>query len=322
MKKKVSVIIPVYNASDSIEKCILSLENQTYKNIEIIAINDGSIDNSFDILKRLEKKYKNLKIIDKKNEGVSITRNKGIKMATGDYIMFVDNDDYIDIDYIETYIKEVLIFDYDIVIGGYRRENSKKRIIKKQILTDCEFSKYIVLAPWAKLYKKQFLLKNKIEFLSYGIGEDVYFNLLAYSKDPKIKIINSIKYVWYFNDESVSNTKQRGLKKEINIFYLLDKIISFVDLKDDNINYFLERYIVWYLLFSGRQATKYQFKMLYSESREWLSKNKIKQNVKVFNLKGELLKTKVLIMTFRIIEKLNLISLFASIYCKGGRNEK
>ena len=322
MKNKVSIIIPVYNASNSIEKCIDSVESQTYKNIEIIAINDGSTDDSINILRRIESKYENIKVIDKKNEGVSITRNKGIKMATGDYIMFVDNDDYIDSDYIETYIKEILIYDYDIVIGGYRRENNKGKVIKQQYLVDSEWSKYIVLAPWAKLYKRQFLLKNKIEFLSYGIGEDVYFNLLAYSKNPKIKIINSIKYIWYFNDNSVSNTKQKGLKKEIDIFYLLDKIISFVDLEDNNINYFLERYIVWYLLFSGKQATKKQFKALYKESREWLNKNDIKRSVKVFNLKGEFLKIKVLIRVFRIIEKLNLVSLFACIYCKGGRDEK
>lgn len=321
MKNKVSIIIPVYNAADSIEKCISSVENQTYKNIEILAINDGSTDNSINILRKLEKKNNNIIIIDKKNEGVAYTRNLGIKKATGDYIMFIDNDDYIDSDYVEVYVNEILECDYDIVIGGYRRENNEGKIINKQLLIESEWSKYVVLAPWAKLYKRDFLLKNKIEFLSYGIGEDVYFNLLAYSKSPKIKIINSIKYVWYFNNNSVSNTKQRGLKKEINIFFLLDKIVAFVDMNDKNINYFFERYIVWYLLFSGKQASKKQFQKLYNKSRKWLNDNHVKKNVKIFKLKGEVFKIKITVIIFRIVEKLHLINLFALLYCRGDDNE-
>ena len=102
---KVSIIIPVYNSEKYISKCLDSVLNQTYKNIEILVINDGSKDNSIDILREYEKKDDRIVVIDKENEGVAKTRNQGIKKATGDYIMFIDNDDFIDEDYVETYLK-------------------------------------------------------------------------------------------------------------------------------------------------------------------------------------------------------------------------
>ena len=120
--EKVSIIIPVYNAYTVIDKCIQSIINQTYKNIEIILINDGSKDKSIEKLNYYEKKYKNIKIINKKNEGVSKTRNLGIKKATGKYIMFIDNDDYIDNTYVETLLNEIKNSEADCVYSGYRRE--------------------------------------------------------------------------------------------------------------------------------------------------------------------------------------------------------
>lgn len=313
--KKVSVIIPVYNSEKYISKCLDSVLNQTYQNVEIIVINDGSKDNSIKILKEYEKKYKNIILIDKKNEGVSKTRNLGIKTATGDYIMFIDNDDFIDEDYIETYMKNS---DYDIVIGSYKRiDNNNKLLFKYNLNENSRWTKYVVLAPWAKLYKKDFIIKNKIEFIDFKIGEDVYFNLLCYSKTDNIKIINDFKYSWFYNNESVSNTSQRGLNKSVDITVLLDKVIKIIDMDDEYNKYFIERYVYWYLLFSGRNASKKEFINEYNIYIKYLNDHDIKNRVKSVFLKGEPFKIKMVVLIFRIIRKLHLIKLFSSIYCRG-----
>lgn len=313
--KKVSVIIPVYNSEKYISKCLDSVLNQTYQNVEIIVINDGSKDNSIKILKEYEKKYENIILIDKKNEGVSKTRNLGINKATGDYIMFIDNDDFIDEDYIETYMKNS---DYDIVIGSYKRiDNNNKLLFKYNLNENSRWTKYVVLAPWAKLYKKDFIIKNKIEFIDFKIGEDVYFNLLCYSKTDNIKIINDFKYSWFYNNESVSNTSQRGLNKSVDITVLLDKVIKIIDMDDEYNKYFIERYVYWYLLFSGRNASKKEFINEYNKYIKYLNDHDIKNRVKSVFLKGEPFKIKMVVLIFRIIRKLHLIKLFSSIYCRG-----
>lgn len=111
----ISVIIPVYNGEKYIKRCINSLINQTYKNIEIIIINDGSKDNSINIIKEISEKDKRIIIIDKENQGVSIARNAGIEKASGDYIMFVDVDDWVKTNMIEQMYKVIKKENVDIV---------------------------------------------------------------------------------------------------------------------------------------------------------------------------------------------------------------
>ena len=315
--EKVSIIIPVYNAYTVIDKCIQSIINQTYKNIEILLINDGSKDKSIEKLNYYEKKYKNIKIINKKNEGVSKTRNLGIKKATGKSIMFIDNDDYIDNTYVETLLNEIKNSEADCVYSGYRRENSNGKVIKVRKLKDKPWTKYILSAPWAKIYNKEFLIKNNIEFLPYNIGEDVYFTLKLINSNAKIKIIDYIGYIWYYNDESVSNTAQRGLKNEVNILFLLDKINEFSK-KDEYMKYFYNRYCIWYLLFSGRQATKSQFIKEHKKYKEWLVKNNCYRIISPFSFKlsGESFRDRLCVFIIRLIDKLHLMKLFTVLYCK------
>ena len=195
MSPKVSVIVPVYNSEKYIEKCLNSIIEQTYKDFELIVINDGSKDNSLEILEKYKNDFpKVITLINQENIGVSKTRNNAIKMAKGKYVMFIDNDDFIDKDYIETFINEAEKEDYDVVLGGYRRPNEKGEIIKKLKLPQEEWAKFMIFAPWARIYKKEYLLKNDIEFLSVNIGEDVYFNIQAMMISKKIKIIDYIGY--------------------------------------------------------------------------------------------------------------------------------
>lgn len=315
--QKVSVIVPIYNSEKYISKCIDSVLNQSYKNIEILLINDGSKDNSINILREYEKKDKRVVVIDKENEGVSKTRNLGIKKASGDYIMFVDNDDFLEKDCIKHFIEN--IGNNDLIIGGYRRVSDKKTLFEYR-LKDTEWSKYIIMAPWSKLYKKSFLLDNNIEFPSLKIGEDVGFNFHLYTKTNKIKITNYQDYNWYYNSGSVSNTSQKGLNKELSFQSILNYIVSLDGFYSNEYNlYYIKRYIVWYLLFSGRYSSKEKFINEYKDLVEWKKKNNIISKLRPFSrkLKGESFKNRISVFVFNLTEKLHLIKLFASIYCKG-----
>ena len=129
---KVTMIIPVYNAEHYIERCLDSLLKQTYKNLEILVMNDGSTDQSLSIIKRKAEKNKNIRYYNQKNMGVAKTRNKAISLATGKYIMFMDNDDYLDKDYVTTFVEAIQKDNFDIVIGGYRRITENLKIDKKK----------------------------------------------------------------------------------------------------------------------------------------------------------------------------------------------
>lgn len=316
---KVTVVIPVYNSEKYIGRCLDSIINQSFKDIDIFVINDGSRDKSREVVEEYLDKYNNIELINQENMGVAKTRNKAIKIVNTKYIMFMDNDDYIDEDYIETYINKIEETNADIVMGGYRRVNIDKKILFKQQLANTKWSKYIVLAPWAKIYNREFLVENDIEFLDYAIGEDVYFNLVVFAKNPKIEIIDYMGYNWFFNTKSVSNTSQRGLSKDIDIRVVLNKVMAKYDEKDELFKYYLVRYFIWYMLFSGKKSSSKNFLTYYDRCKMWFKENEIKKTISPFSnkLKGESLKNRIIVATFLLIEKLHCIKLFSKIYCKG-----
>lgn len=320
-KPAISVIIPVYNAQDGIKRCVDSLLNQSFKNFEIILLNDGSKDNSLNILKEYELKYSFVRVIDKQNEGVAVTRNKGILLAEGDYTMFMDNDDFVDSDYIETFYQAIHEKKLDLVIGGYKRVNQDNQIIFSQDIQQSEWSKYIIMAPWAKIYRTEFLKTNNLEFFDYGIGEDIIFNLAAYKTTDKIGLLDYKGYNWYYNNQSVSNTSQRGFSPKTDILVLFSKILELGNPSELEV-YYLKRYYVWYLLFSGRTSSNQEFIHQYIRIKEWLKENKLISTISPLSKKvqGERFQTKISLIVFLSLEKLRLVPLFAKIYCKGKKD--
>ena len=318
---KVTIIIPVYNAEKTIEKCISSVLNQTYKNLEILVIDDGSKDNSFEVIKSIDDPR--IKAIKKKNEGVAVTRNKGIKMALGKYIMFIDNDDFIDEDYVETHVNNIK--DNDIVISGYRRPNEEGKIILELKLEDTPYSKMLVFAPWAKLYRKDFLIKNNIQFLDTNIGEDVYFNLYAVLKTDKIKILDYIGYNWFFNSKSVSNTIQKDFR-DLQVFKLLNKCYDklkqekLIEKNYEMVEYFFIRYVSWFLSFSTRRRKYKEISKIYDELFDWLKERfpnyKKNKQIGLSTPKGETKSTRKLVFLFMIFHKIKLGKLLVFLYSR------
>lgn len=326
MNPEVTVIVPVYNSEKYIKKCIESILNQTFKKFELLIINDGSKDNSQKIIEEYQKKDpERIVIVNQENKGVSRTRNEAIKMANGKYLMFIDNDDYIDKDYIETFVNAIKENDLDVVLGGYRRPNEEGKVIKELHLKDEEWSKFMIFAPWAKIYKKEYLINNDITFLPVNIGEDVYFNIQAMFLSEKIKIIDYVGYNWFFNTKSVSNTVQKNIKN-LQVYDLLNKcyyVIKEKKILEKNYEimemYFI-RYIVWVLLFSIKKldykTINEEYKKIFSWLKEKFPNYKKNKLLGLRKPKGEILEVRVIVYIFMTLHKLHLLSPILFIYSK------
>lgn len=326
MKPKVSIIVPVYNSEKYIGKCLDSIFEQTVQDFELIVINDGSKDSSQKKLERYKAEHdEKMILINQENCGVSRTRNNAIKMAKGKYVMFIDNDDFIDKDYIETYLREIEQDDFDVVIGGYRRPNENGKVVKELKLKKEEWSKFMIFAPWAKIFRKEYLTKNNIEFLPVNIGEDVFFNIQAMLISKKIKIIDYIGYNWFFNTGSVSNTTQKNISN-LQVFDLLNScydVITEKNLLQENYEilemYFI-RYIVWFLLFSTKKVQAKIIEDEYDKIFNWLeekfpnySKNKL---LGIKKPKGEILSVRLSVYIFMLFHKIHLGKFLLKVYSK------
>ncbi len=316
--KRISVIIPVYNSEKYLYRCVTSILPQLeYDKDELLIINDGSTDNSLSIVNDLVKQAPVIRCISKPNEGIAKTRNRGIEESSGEYILFVDNDDYLDSDYIQTFYKAISESGMDVVIGGYRRV-TQDRCIFSQKGIESDWYKYMVITPWGRIFRREVLVKYGVRFLDNLIGEDVFFNFSIYNCTGRIRIIPYIGYNWMYNMTSVSNSDHKGLKKQVSDLRLLDKLYE-ISSGTKVFNAFCVKHVIWHLLYSGRSSSSKRFMEEYEESKDWLMRHDIPFSFPVFGrlVKGESLKNRMILGTFLVISKLRLMRLFSNIYCKG-----
>lgn len=207
---KVSVIVPVYNVEDYIEKCLDSLVNQTLTDLEIIVVNDGSPDNSEKIIKKYEKKYKNIKYLVKKNGGLSDARNYGLKYARGEYIAFLDSDDYVSSDMYQMMYIKAKSGNFDMVVCDINYLYPDKTLrVSCGIKSDTESVKKTYLnihpAAWNKIFKRE-LFDHKVLFKKGVWFEDVEFiyRMLPYIKN--IGVIHEPFNQYIQREGSITNT--------------------------------------------------------------------------------------------------------------------
>lgn len=203
---KVSIIIPAYNIQEYIKRSIVSCMMQTFKDIEIIVINDGSTDSTLNIVNELKNKDSRIIVIDKVNQGSMEARKSGWKRATGEYIMFVDGDDYIsDKDAIKILYENAKKEDCDVVCYKFFVEYNDKKKVKvwnkdfiyngKDTLLDLLFKGNINHNMWSKFIRKEFITENNIEFPSnFSFGEDLAFIYTLAIYNPKFIILNEYLY--------------------------------------------------------------------------------------------------------------------------------
>ncbi len=201
-KPLISIIVPVYNAEPYLQKCIDSIINQSYMNLEIILINDGSTDKSGEFCNEYQKKDTRIKVIHKENSGVSEARNAGLDAATGEFISFIDADDYIEPDFFAELIK----YDADVVVSG---TDVNQGIYQISDIIDDYYSFSGFSGPCEKLYKKSIL--NGVRFRKdLNIGEDIIFNL---SVLKNIKTVFYTPYKGYHITNNPTSLTRSGLGK-------------------------------------------------------------------------------------------------------------
>ncbi len=213
----ISIIVPVYNAEKSLTRCIDSLLVQTYRDIQIVLVNDGSKDKSGSICKKYAEKDTRIKYIDKENGGVASARNRGLSEADGEYIAFVDSDDCVLPNIYEMLFEAIKKRQSDLVICGYTQidENGKKDICfgSTTIKGKNEIAKYVaehfnegsISSPCNKLFKKKFITRDFP--LGISLGEDLLFNVRYFNNIETIEVIDVPLYLYYrFGENSLTSS--------------------------------------------------------------------------------------------------------------------
>lgn len=246
MKPKISIIIPCYNVQNYLGHCLESIINQTFSDFEVVCINDGSTDKTLDVIQTYAKKDPRIKVFNQENKGLSESRSLGIKYATADFIMYVDGDDWLELDCLESLVNTK--DDYDIVAFSYTRD-FKKGSIPKKIGLAGEYNANLIqqkivgpigdelkivenidaLVPvWGKLYKSEMIKDMKFHDINQiGTWEDGLFNLQVLEKANKVFVIDRPLYHYRkTNQNSFTNSNRKDLyKKWLFKFSLIQKLI-------------------------------------------------------------------------------------------------
>ena len=316
---KVSVIVPVYNTELYLERCLNSILNQTFKDIELIIVNDNSNDNSHKIIETFINENNNIKYIDnKENKGVSNCRNEAIKISSGEYILFIDSDDYLDENMIETMYNEASNNDLDIAMCGYFVDyedgNTQNRIINLdenriysgyEILSEILHHKNGVTGhSWNKLIKASILKENNIQYPEHmKIYEDIAFLSRLF---PYCKRIKNIKKIFYHyiqrNNSSI---------KIIDDSIILDteEIVKIVKENITNLN-LMSKFRDEYCAFVMRMFSVESYKLYSFSNNSDIQKKYIKRliNSDILNKREnhKILNTNY---TYDVAHKISLISL-------------
>ena len=225
---KISVIIPIYNVEKYLDKCLTSIINQSLKDIEIICVNDGSTDSSLQILEKYKEKDDRIIIINQKNAKQAVARNNGLKIARGEYISFVDSDDYIEKDFLKILYQTAINNNADIVASNVQEfidDDFFYDISYVAKMTFFFYGKTILVTPedkfgiiyscsiWNKIYRREFLSKNNISFFEKLFLEDVSFNQIATILANKIILVKDVYYYYSLSNPN-SFMKLTSIKKE------------------------------------------------------------------------------------------------------------
>lgn len=301
--KKISVIIPIYGVEKYIRQCLESVINQTYKNLEIIIVNDGTKDNSMTIVEEYLSDER-IKIINKENGGISSARNAGLDIATGEYISFVDSDDWLELDLYERLMEnlsdeEIVVFNYRVIDDKSLKLIKIKKIFKNNIIMKTKRSiggEYLFdIEPyvWNKLYKKELIEKYKFRFIKNIEGEDSVWSYESYVLSEKVVFkvedgynyrVNRVGSLVYNYDNDISE-KQKERNK-----YSSNKIKKYFEEFLEKNKLEKEEKIFFLLLLEGKNINEkyyFDYSNLKKEIKEYIelqnskkiSNNKIKEKI-------------------------------------------
>lgn len=327
----ISIIIPVYNGKNKISKALNSVLKQNFSGhkIEVIMVDDGSKDGSFDYLESIKKAYETREImlvaLKKKNEGVALTRNYGLKKANGKYIMFLDQDDWIEDRCLETLWIQAEKTNADLIISGVNMVDDDGRIIETWSLDPAkEWNKYRITAPWGRLFRKKIIDENNLSFFNTKISEDLYFNMLFFSYAEKIDVISYVGYNWVQDKLSESHNNWKKISEERNPLRMLNGLENkmgtngYLKNKREEKQYFFTKYLIWYLLYCGKNCTAEETKILINNIFGWLDMHypdyKKYSWKRLGYPKGERISVKATVSLTILLYQLKLLPIFLKIY--------
>lgn len=268
MEEKISVVIPAYNAENTLERAVDSVYAQTYKNLELIVVNDGSSDRTWQCIEKLKNRYPDLKAVNKENGGVSSARNAGIKLADGTYLVTLDDDDYLDKDMFEKMYKRLTCDEADTVICGFRNVYEDGSTEDFSVDIDaCYDMKSFINDPFVKMYDKRLIsthsnklykmdiIRNNSIYYEEGrqINEDILFCLRYLACCRKISVMSSVfmNYVQHgFGESLISSFHEDGISSCFPVIKAMDELI--VNLAEaDSANQIHNRMLLHILSFNG-----------------------------------------------------------------------
>lgn len=240
---KVSVVVPIYNVEQYLEKCIESIVNQTYGDLEIILVDDGSTDSSPSICDKWKEKDYRIVVIHKQNGGLSSARNAGMEMATGKYIMFEDSDDWLELDIVEKCVERIERDESDLVIFGYKKIDERgnnlgtfnfgNETYNNEEMSSQLHKRILEMSfgyAWNKLYRLSVIKKSGITSDGAIVDrEDLYFNICLFNHLNKISYLDYVGYYYLQRDNSLLHNADLARLNGIN--YFCEKI---VDIKWEN----------------------------------------------------------------------------------------
>ena len=252
---KISVIIPVYNGEKYINQCLDSLLNQTFKDIEVICVNDGSTDKSLAILEQYAQKDSRIKIINQKNTGVSPARNRAMPEAKGEYLSFLDCDDFFEPDMFERLYENSVKYDADITVCGVKFFDERTKTVKdadfidfnilpdKKVFSAKENSKYIFQIGlnwcWNKLYKAEFIRKNNILFHDVKMHDDIFFVSYAMSRAERISVVD--KKLCVYRTNNFASVSAKKLKNRLAFYETMNLLKEYL-INDNNFELFQQSF--------------------------------------------------------------------------------
>lgn len=289
MEDLISIVVPIYNVERYLDKCVKSILDQTYKNLEVVLVDDGSTDKSSQICDEWKGKDNRIKVIHQENQGVSVARNVGIENSTGEWITFSDNDDYMDSDLIENLYKSAKENEADIAVGGHFIETYYKEFEvapEKCFVTNSEeMIKRLYTGKgqtfvWGKLFKKK--LFDNIRFPAGKIGEDVAVLYKLYDKAERISNIDKSGYHWIQRGSSLGHRK--FARNKVVIIDFIEDMEKLVKTKYPNIYEDIERYVMVevanYTILCYKHGFKEEYEALKKNLKVRIAKSKKNHKIK------------------------------------------
>lgn len=308
---KISIIIPAYNVADYITTCLDSIDSQSYREVEVIVVDDGSTDQTAHVIKEYKQKHTlNLTVLHQANQGVQVARQKGFEAAKGDYILWMDSDDWLEPNALQCLAEiarqtatDLICFNYQFIRsdGQIRPASLHLEDLNQESFIHCLLNGSLNGALWNKLIKREFLMKNRIilpKELCYG--EDLASLILIASFNPTVSVTKNVLYNYYLRPSSVSNTKGTSIYTLPKSLSYVQKLLNAQPEYERELDLFLYLHLYYYrVVLEGDAQVRSYFK------KEWKKQNiSIKNNPLFYHFIMRLpLKEKVKFLKYLIARK-------------------